>query len=75
MLIKMELFLLKSDQGYFKCTNPDQLKLVGIDKASVFPSHKHETLVSAFNCADGQGYTNIRIAKLTMQETDFYLTK
>lgn len=67
----MILYALKSQEGYLKMAENGGFTLVDINKASVYPERGLEQLVALKNDL-GEALTQLRIVKLTLEETDFF---
>lgn len=67
----MILYALKSDQGYLRMIENDDFLLVGINKASVYPESELNRLKKIKEKL-GKHFSELRIVKLTLEETDFY---
>ncbi len=67
----MILYALKATEGYLKMAENGGFTLVGINKASVYPENGLNQLIATKNDL-GDKLTQLRIVKLTLEETDFF---
>ncbi len=68
----MELYVLKTDNGYVKSTNPENPILVGIEKASVYPDADSELIRKLARILRDRNEKDLRVAKLVITEEDHY---
>jgi hypothetical protein len=66
----MELLIIKSGNEYVRIKEDADL-LVGLDKASVFPLERLETVQAHIGKLREQGFENLRIYKLKLSEEPF----
>jgi len=66
----MELLIIKSGNEYVRIKEDADL-LVGLDKASVFPFEKLETVQAHIGKLRAQGFENVGIYKLKLSEEPF----
>ena len=64
----MELLVIKNGPDYFRIKDGSFL-LVGLDKASVFPSGQLDRVKELHRSARGQGFPEATIFRLTLTET------
>jgi hypothetical protein len=67
----MELYGLKSDQGYLKLGENNSYTLVGLNKASVYPESEIKKLQEINNEINNE-LLNLRIIQMTITEKDFF---
>ena len=67
----MILYALKVAEGYLKMADNGDFTLVGINKASVYPESGLEQLI-ATKKELAEELTQLRIIKLTLEESDFF---
>lgn len=67
----MDLFALKSKEGYLKFGPDGQYILVGINKASVYPITSKDFLLEQKRNLSGE-LEDIRVVKMTISEEDYY---
>ncbi len=63
----MKLYAVKSGERYLKYSG-DNVELVGMEKASVYPSE--EAAKALLESAQKAGFTNVHIVVLTITETE-----
>jgi hypothetical protein len=68
----MELYVLKTKNGYVKSTDPENPTLVGIEKASVYPTGDSELIQNLAVILRERGEEELRMAKLEIREVDYY---
>lgn len=71
----INLYVLKSDEGYMKCSPTEDIRTVSLEKASVFPEDKLKDVTELKVRLEQKGCTNVRIAKLYIKEYDYFLEK
>lgn len=69
--MSIKLYTLKSEQGYIRC-GLTGCEFVGLDKATVYPSPGERELKQSYARAVAAGVINLRLAELTLKETDHY---
>lgn len=67
----LTLYVIKTKEGYIKCSSLDDIQVVGIEKASVFPESKLEYLQDMKKEVE-KYFQQVRIAKLCLSEQDYY---
>lgn len=73
-MFSLTLYALKCSNGYLKIINQETYECVDMDKASVYPKEKLESLKEHLNRTKNKGLNKVRIVELTVIENeDFYL--
>ncbi|WP_195267340.1 hypothetical protein [Eubacterium sp. 1001713B170207_170306_E7] len=67
----MNLYALKSDNGYLKTAPDGSYTLVGINKASVFDDSRLDSLKDQLTALKPE-LPNLRIVKLVLEEVDYF---
>jgi hypothetical protein len=68
----MELYVLKTKNGYVKSTDPENPTLVGIEKASVYPTGDSELIQQLAIALRERGEEDLRVSKLEVREKDHF---
>ena len=68
---RMNLYALKSDEGYLKIAENETCTLVGINKDSVYPEAALEKLKVLKETFESQ-VSNLRIVEMTLVEKDYF---
>lgn len=67
----MNLYALKSDDGYLRMLKNNEFSLVGINKASVYSESDLDDL-KTIKAEIGEQLNKLRIVKMALEETDFF---
>ncbi|ADQ13748.1 hypothetical protein [Halanaerobium hydrogeniformans] len=66
----MQLYALKSEQGYLKADKKDGYQLVNLNKASVFSSQHSKKLIELQEKAKHDKLANLRLVELEIREKE-----
>jgi|GEM_PF-3093640 len=69
----MMLLVVKTNEGYVRYKSSDDIQVVRLDKASVFPEAGRSVIKDMAINVNRKGFTGVRVARLDLTETDFFL--